>query len=157
MYRVLFVCTGNICRSPTAEAAFRHYVEEKGLADKMEADSAGTQGYHAGDPPNETAIHIARERGISMDGLAARKFKTSDFDEFDLVLAMDKGHFRILDNHRPADGRAELKLFMDFAPEAGVQEVPDPYYGGIEDFERAIDLIERGTLGLISHICDKIY
>ncbi|MEM6780276.1 MAG: low molecular weight protein-tyrosine-phosphatase [Pseudomonadota bacterium] len=156
MYSVLFVCTGNICRSPTAEAVFRHHIEQHDLSDKVTTDSAGTHGYHVGDPPNESAVLVAKERGISMDGLAARKFDASDFDRFDLVLAMDDGHFRILDAHRPSDGKGDLKMFMDFAPGQGVRDVPDPYYGGIEDFEYALNLIEAGSLGLITHIRDRI-
>lgn len=152
MIRVLFVCTGNICRSPTAEAVFRHYVEMEGLSGVIECDSAGTHGYHIGDAPDARAIRSADRRGIPMDGLSARKVRQSDFDQFQWILAMDEGHYTILEEYKSNGGSADVRLFMDFAPERGVKDVPDPYYGGTQDFEHALDLVEAGAKGLLDAV-----
>ncbi len=152
-YGVLFVCTGNICRSPTAEGVFRHYVEERGLAGKFTVDSAGTHGYHIGEPPDRRAIATALARGIRIDDLRARQVLRKDFEIYDLILAMDSSHHDMLDNIRPpGEGGAKLSRFLDFVPEAGLIDVPDPYYGSLRDFEYVLDLIENGVEGLLARL-----
>ncbi|MBI5165725.1 MAG: low molecular weight phosphotyrosine protein phosphatase [Magnetospirillum sp.] len=152
MIKVLFVCTGNICRSPTAEGVFRALVAREGLEAAIGVDSAGTHGYHVGDPPDARSCAAARRRGIAMDDLRARQVRAADFEAFDLVLAMDRGHQRSLAQLCPKGREARLHLFLDFAPHTGVQDVPDPYYGAGGGFERVLDLIEAGSAGLLAHI-----
>jgi protein-tyrosine phosphatase len=152
MIKVLFVCTGNICRSPTAEGVFRHLVREAGLADRIAADSAGTHDYHVGEPPDPRACAAARARGYRIDDLRARKFSPRDFHQFDLVLAMDRGHHRFITRVMPVALAGRLRLFLDFAPELGVQDVPDPYYGSPEGFFEVLDLIEAGARGLLASL-----
>ena len=149
MFRVVFVCTGNICRSPSAEGVFRHMVAEAGLAHRISTDSAGTHDYHVGEPPDPRSCAAARERGYVIADLRARKFSPRDFHHFDLVLAMDRGHQRQLARLMPPARADRLRLFMDYAPELGVTEVPDPYYGGRDGFLRVLDLIEAGARGLL--------
>jgi protein-tyrosine phosphatase len=150
MTRVLFVCMGNICRSPTAEAVVREFArrEAEGLA--LELDSAGTHGYHAGDPPDERAIAAARRRGIDMGGLRARKVEPLDFERFDLVLAMDEAVYGRLAGIAPRERASRLRLFLEYAPELGLRDVPDPYYGGPAGFEEVLDLVEAGARGLVA-------
>jgi len=140
MFRVLFVCTGNICRSPTAEGVFRALVRKAGLEDRIETDSAGTHAYHVGDPPDERAVRAARRRGWDISALRARKVEAEDFETFDLILALDRGHLRLLERMRPKGSRAEVRLFLSDG-----RDVPDPYYGGPADFDHALDLIEEGA------------
>ena len=148
---VLFVCMGNICRSPTAEGVFRHHVNEAGLAAHIETDSAGTHAYHVGDPPDPRAIARASLRGYDLSALRARQFEIRDYHDFELILAMDRGHMAAMERNRPAPARARLHLFLDFAPETILsREVPDPYYGGLTDYDHALDLIEPGVDGLIA-------
>ena len=147
--RVLFVCTGNICRSPTAEGVLRALAGDADLADRIEVDSAGTHGYHVGDPPDPRAIERARLRGYDLSELRARKFEVRDFEDFDLIVAMDRGHHGLLLSLCPTDRAARLHLFQDFATEAGPRDVPDPYYGGIADYDLALDLIEPGAAALL--------
>lgn len=151
-YGVLFVCTGNICRSSTAEGVFRHYVIKNGEEERFFYDSAGTHGYHVGEPPDSRATATALARGIEMHDLRARRFKKQDFDEFDLILAMDEGHYDILESMAPSNGNASLSLFMDYASGMDRSDVPDPYYGSQNDFEYALDLIENGIQGLLKHL-----
>jgi protein-tyrosine phosphatase len=153
---VLFVCTGNICRSPTAEAVLRHLAREAGLDPPLRVDSAGTHGYHAGEPPDERAQEHARRRGYDLQGRRARRIVTQDFAEYDLVLAMDRGHLRILERLCPPQERHKLRLFMEFAPALGVHEVPDPFYGGPEEFERALDMIEAAARGLLESLRTQV-
>ena len=135
----------------------RHYVAERGMAEKFIIDSAGTHGYHLGEPPDHRAIAAARSRGIRMDDLRARRVAPEDFNAFDLVLAMDSGHHHILRGMSDAGrGRAKLSLFLDFTPDSGLSDVPDPYYGGPKDFEYVLDLIETGVEGLLRHIQQEI-
>lgn len=155
-YRVLFVCTGNICRSPTAEGAFRRAVDTAGLAGTVEADSAGTQGYHIGDPPDERSVAAAKARGIDISGLRARRVREADFDAFDLILAMDREHLRHLRAMRREEHRAEVRLFLDFHTELHHKDVPDPYYGERIDFERVLDLVEEANRGLLASIRAKL-
>ena len=149
---VLFVCMGNICRSPTAHGVFRHLVEEQGLSQQIYIDSAGTHAYHVGEPPDGRAQSTAISRGIDMSDLRARRAVENDFEYFDYVLAMDNDNFSILQNLAPPDRLDRLKLFMDFAPHVGEPEVPDPYYGGIKGFEIVFDMIEAASRGLLEDI-----
>lgn len=147
--RVLFVCTGNICRSPTAEGVFRHVVAEAGLVDRFHVDSAGTHGYHVGDPPDARSIAHARRRGYDLSALRARQFTAADYADFDLLLAMDRGHLTIMRRLAPAPDRDRARLFLGCVPECGIDDVPDPYYGDERDFVQALDLIERGSRALL--------
>ena len=147
--KVLMVCTGNICRSPTADGVLRHKLAEAGLEGRVEVDSVGTMDYHAGDPPDARAIQQARLRGYDLSALRARRLRRADFEDFDLILCMDRGHLDTLGRLCPDDRRDRLRLFMDFAPEGSPAEVPDPYYGELADYDYALDLIEPGVAGLI--------
>lgn len=150
---VLFVCTGNICRSPTAEGVLRHKLAAEGLDDRVAVASAGLGDWHVGDPPDPRAIARARLRGYDLTPLRARLFTRDDYHNFDLILAMDQGHLTALTRGRPAGARARVHLFLDFAPEAVIsREVPDPYYGGSADYDHALDLIEPGVEGLIAKL-----
>lgn len=155
MIRVLFVCMGNICRSPTAEGVFRAHVERAGLAGQVEADSAGTHGYHVGAAPDPRAQAAARRRGYDLSRLRARRVTASDFRRFDLILAMDRDNLALLREACPEPEHHRLRLFLDFAREADEDEVPDPYYGGPEDFERVLDLVEDAAAGLIEEIAPR--
>ena len=148
--RVLMVCMGNICRSPTAEAMLRWHVEEAGLADVVEIDSAGTLDYHAGSPPDWRAIEHGERRGLSMRSLRARQVREADFERFDYIFAMDESNLAELRRLAPRGGRARIALLMDCAPEAGIREVPDPYAGGARDFERVLDLVDLACAGFVA-------
>ena len=148
--RVLFVCTGNICRSPTAEGVFRHFAAEVNL--DAVADSAGTRGFHFGQRPDRRAVKAAAARGIDLGGQRARKIEKADFETFDLIVALDHGHLRRLERMRPPDARAEVRLLMEFARDTSLEDVPDPYYGGDDGFEHALDLIEAGVRGIIAEV-----
>ncbi len=145
MTSVLFVCTGNICRSPTAHGVFRHMVAEAGLDGRVEIDSCGTHGYHVGDPPDPRAIETAARRGFDIADLRARAIDPHDFDRFDLLLAMDRGHLRMLDAMTPAGAHGAIRLFLDVMPAGGPSDVPDPYYSGQAAFDHALDLIEQAS------------
>lgn len=149
MTSVLFVCTGNICRSPTAEAVFRQAVERKGVASKFTAQSAGTHGYHVGESPDARAIEKAQARGFSMKGMRAQKVTVQDFDDFDFIIAMDRGHLDILNGMKPADVKANVVLFMDYCTSYKEKDVPDPYYGSDEGFDKVLDIIEDGVEGML--------
>jgi protein-tyrosine phosphatase len=151
MKRVLFVCTGNICRSPTAEGVFRRFVEQAGLEDRIGMDSAGTHGYHVGEPPDPRSQAAASARGYDLSGLRARRFAREDFSRFDLVLAMDRDHHAILSQFAPAGAGHKLRLLMEFARRSGVDEVPDPYYGAPDGFELVLNLVEDAAEGLLDH------
>jgi protein-tyrosine phosphatase len=150
--KILFVCTGNICRSPTAEAVFRHLANEEELGGTVHVDSAGTHSYHVGEPPDDRSAETAELRGYSMAGQTARRVTAQDFDSFDLILAMDRGHLRILEGMAPPHAADKVRLFLDFAPGAGLSDVPDPYYGGAQGFEQVLDLIEAASRGVLAHV-----
>lgn len=150
--RVLFVCMGNICRSPTAEGVFRHLVEEQGLAGKIIIDSAGTHDYHIGDAPDARSQAAAARRGYDLSGLRARQVVRDDFSRFDYVLAMDQANLGLLQQQCPENYRNRLKLFLEFADDGALREVPDPYYGGAQGFEQVLDLVENAGRGLLRAI-----
>jgi protein-tyrosine phosphatase len=150
--RVLFVCMGNICRSPTAEAVARQMAKNGNLGEWLEFDSAGTHGYHIGEPPDRRAIAAGAKRGYDLAKLRARKVDVADFSCFDLVLAMDDANVGFLTEMCPQEHRHRLQRLLDFAPISSVREVPDPYYGNPEGFDRVIDLIEEGVTGLLSKL-----
>jgi protein-tyrosine phosphatase len=152
MIRVLFVCMGNICRSPTAQGVFRHLVEREGLDHLIATDSAGTIDYHAGKPPDRRARETAQRRGLDLSDLRARQAKAADFDTFDYVIAMDRDNYADLRRLCPEGQEAKLHLFMDFAPHLEAREVPDPYYGGPAGFDRVFDMVEQASLGLLERI-----
>lgn len=152
MVKVVFVCTGNICRSPTAEAVLRHMVADAGLAKRIHIESAGTHDYHIGDPPDPRSQKHAAKRGYDLSAQRARQVAESDFAEFDYVLAMDRGHLRLLLDAAPAHLRERIRLFMEFAPNFKLADVPDPYYGGAGGFEAVLDMIEEGSRNLLAMI-----
>lgn len=152
MISVVFVCMGNTCRSPTAEVVFRHYVEDAGLSGQIRIDSAGTHNYHIGDPPDLRAQQAARQRGYDMSGLRGRQVSVSDFHRFDYVLAMDRANLAILQRLAPPDSDTQLRLFLEYARHYTEREVPDPYYGGADGFERVLDMAEDAAEGLLQHI-----
>ena len=152
MIKVLFVCTGNICRSPTAEGVFRHLVEAEGLAHALHADSAGTHGYHIGEAPDPRSIAAAKARGFDLSALRARRVQRDDFQAFDFILAMDREHVAHLQAMRPNDARAEVKLFLDYYPGGTLQDVPDPYYGDRPGFDHVLDLVEETSRALINSL-----
>jgi len=153
---ILFVCTGNICRSPTAEGVFRHRVRQAGLEHLFLIDSAGVASYHIGDPPDARSIQAAKKRGFEIHDLRARAVKKSDFEEFDFILAMDEGHFHALERMKPAGARAEIAMFLDFVEDhRKSSDVPDPYYGGPTDFALVLDLVEDGVEGLLVYLRNK--
>ena len=145
MQRVLFVCTGNICRSSTAEGVFRHMVAEAGLADRIATDSAGLEGWHVGNPPDPRSIQAAARRGVGISDLRARLLKLEDFDRFDLLLAMDDGHHRDMLRRATREQRDKVRMFMEAAAGHPAPTVPDPYYGGPDGFETVLDMIEEGA------------
>ncbi len=152
MVNVLFVCMGNICRSPTAQGVFENLVELEQLGDKIYIDSAGTHAYHIGEAPDPRAISAAAQRHINISDQTARKVKSDDFERFDYVLAMDKDNLNMLDAICPAKPKAKVSLFLDFAKHAGESEVPDPYYGGANGFEHVLDLVQAASEGLLEDI-----
>jgi protein-tyrosine phosphatase len=147
---VLFVCMGNICRSPTAEGVFRHRVAAAGLAERVIIDSAGTHGYHIGEPPDARSMEYAAKRGYDLSAQRSRKVTASDFEKFDHVLAMDHDNLRLLEADCPPQHRHKLALFMAHAGNSGSDVVPDPYYGGGKGFDLVLDYIEDASDGLIT-------
>lgn len=151
--RILFVCMGNICRSPTAEGVMRRLVEDAGLDGRVEIESAGTGGWHAGEPPDRRATLAARRRGITLEG-AARQIRGADFRDFDLVIALDRANLRELLAIAPDEEAAEkIRLLREFDPRAGGDlDVPDPYYGGDRGFETVLDMVEAACRGLLDEL-----
>jgi protein-tyrosine phosphatase len=160
--RVLFVCLGNICRSPTAEGVLRQLAAQRAPGLELEVDSAGTADYHIGAAPDPRSQRAALRRGIDLSGLRARQVTAEDFERFDYILAMDRQNLRELQSLKPKNSRAEVKLFLEFAPgaaapgaaapQAGSLEVPDPYYGGDQDFERVLDLAAAASRGFLDSL-----
>ncbi len=143
---LLFICTGNICRSPTAEAVMRHKAEAAGLAERLTIDSAGTEDWNVGLPPSRLAVECAQDKGYSMAALTARQLRIADFHDFDRIFAMDRGHLRALKRLKPDESAAQIELFLSRS------EVPDPYFGTRADYERTLDLIETGTERILSEL-----
>ena len=152
--RVLFVCMGNICRSPTAEGVFRYHAEQAGMTAQLEIDSAGTHAYHMGEPPDRRARTAAERRGMSLDNIYARRVTTEDFERFDYIIAMDEDNLARLHDESPEGHHSELRLFLEFS-DGDEREVPDPYYGGAAGFERVLDLVEAASRGLLETLSHK--
>jgi protein-tyrosine phosphatase len=156
--RVLFVCLGNICRSPTAEGVFRHLLEQEAPELQIEVDSAGTADYHVGAPPDPRSQRAALRRGIDLSEARARQVTLEDFTRFDLILAMDRSNLHTLEAIRPERSDARLQLFLEYAPDVGRLEMPDPYYGGASGFEEVLDLAaaaSRGLLAALHHVAQQ--
>ena len=149
--KVLFVCMGNICRSPTAHGVFRELVRKQGLEDAIAIDSAGTHNYHAGNPPDSRSQATAQQRGVDLSDLRARRFVSADFLEFDYVIGMDHGNIADMRAIRPADARGRLQLMLEYSDRFTQAEVPDPYFGD-DGFELVFDMIDDAALGLLDHI-----
>jgi len=147
--KVLFVCMGNICRSPTAEGVFLKLIQERRLDEYFTVDSAGTHAYHVGDAPDLRAQSAARDRGVELSSLRARKVELGDFEDFDFVLAMDDDNFSLLAKACPEQFKDKIKYFLDYAPHLKEREVPDPYYGGKYGFERVLDMVEDASAGFL--------
>jgi protein-tyrosine phosphatase len=154
-FAVLFVCMGNICRSPTAEAVFRRLVATAGGGLRVHVDSAGTHAYHVGDPPDRRAQAAGARRGYDLSAVRARQLAPGDFERFDFVLFMDERNRRDAARILPVMPRAHVALLLDFAAEAGHREVPDPYYGGPQQFEEVLDLIEAAARGLLTELARR--
>ena len=150
--RVLFVCMGNICRSPTAEGVFSSMVKEQDIADQFDIDSAGTHAYHIGEAPDLRAQKAAKDRGIQLSHIKARKVVYGDFEDFDYLLAMDDDNYEILMQASPEQFKEKVKYFLEFAPDLDTRQVPDPYYGGKYGFERVLDMVENASLGFLNSL-----
>jgi protein-tyrosine phosphatase len=154
-YRLLFVCLGNICRSPAAENIMTHLVQQAGLGDQILCDSAGTAAYHTGEPPDRRMTAAAAKQGITLTG-SARPFSAQDFQTFDLILAMDRDNYRdILGRDPQGKYRHSVKMMLDFRQNYTVTEVPDPYYGGSDGFDYVIELLTDACEGLLEHLCQE--
>lgn len=153
---VLFVCLGNICRSPTAEVVFRERVKVAGLEGRIRIDSAGTGDWHIGRAPDPRTQQAALRRGYPMDALRARQVSPADFAEFDWVLAMDNANLADLEAMRPASCEGTLARFLDYAQNSSEHEVPDPYYGGEDGFDKVLNLIEDGADGLLNRVREQL-
>lgn len=150
--RVLFICMGNICRSPTAEGVFRRLVQERGLEARFVIDSAGTHAYHVGAPPDRRAVEAAARRGVDLSSLRAREVDAEDFERFDWLLVMDEDNYeRLMQRCKPGH-RDKVRLFLEYAPQTGRRMVPDPYYGGANAFEEVLDLVEQAAEGLLDSL-----
>lgn len=150
--RILFVCLGNICRSPTAEVVFRAVAAREAPDLHLELDSAGTAAYHVGQAPDQRTRAAALRRGYDLSTLRARVVESGDFDQFDLILAMDRENLSELRERAPQAAQERIRLFLEFAPELGASDVPDPYYGAANGFEEVLDLVEAASRGLIRHL-----
>ena len=150
--RVLFVCMGNICRSPTAEGVLRKLIEERAPGFDVQIDSAGTHAYHVGEPPDPRAQRAAKRRGVDLSAQRARRVTDRDFAHFELVLAMDEQNRDALLEICPPEHRGRVRLLLEFAPHVGRSDVPDPYYGGSNGFEHVLDLVEEAAAGVLEHL-----
>lgn len=155
-YSVLFVCMGNICRSPTADGVFRQKVADQGLASLVQVDSAGTHNYHPASPPDVRAQAAARRRGYDLSGLRARQITDADYAAFDLILAMDWDNLALLQDDCPAEHQHKLRRLTEFCQHANSPVVPDPYYGGVQGFETVLDLVEDACDGLLVHVRSQV-
>lgn len=153
--KILFVCMGNICRSPTAEIVFRQIIAREAPDLGIEIDSAGTAAYHVGSPPDSRTRQAALRRGYDMSALRARVVEPQDFNRFDLILAMDRQNLDDLQQRAPANARERIRLFLEFDPDGVTAEVPDPYYGDANGFEEVLDLVEAASRGLLQHVRGK--
>ena len=151
-YRVLFVCMGNICRSPTAHGVFRHMVKAQGMAHQVQVDSAGTHNYHPGSPPDPRSQHHAVQRGYDLSDLRARQIQDADFERYDLILAMDWDNLALVQAECPDEHQAKVRRLTEFCLTQTNPVVPDPYYGGTNGFEKVLDLVEDACEGLIRHV-----
>lgn len=151
--KLLFICMGNICRSPTAKGVFDAVLSRAGV--QFESDSAGTHSYHVGHPPDPRAVQMAFSRGIDISGDRARRVTVEDFQRFDVIYVMDRHNLEILERMKHAAGRARVELIMGLAPEYGHDEVPDPYYGGDEGFRRVLDMLEAAAENLVRDLSDR--
>lgn len=149
---VLFVCLGNICRSPTAHAVFQSMVDSEGLSHQIAVDSAGTGDWHLGHAPDQRTCAVASERGYDMSELRSRLVEAEDFNRFDYIIAMDNENLSNLHAMRPGDYEGQLGLFLDYSQQSEQAEVPDPYYGGDNGFAMVLDLVEEASAGLLAHI-----
>jgi protein-tyrosine phosphatase len=155
-FSILFCCMGNICRSPTAEGVVRQLLRTRASELFIELDSAGTHDYHIGAAPDVRAVQAAQRRGIDLAGLRARQVLADDFTRFDLVLAMDEQNLADLRRIAPVDSHPRIKLVMDYAPELGVCNVPDPYYGSARGFEEVLDLLQAASEGLLADLLTRL-
>ncbi|MBK7356095.1 low molecular weight protein-tyrosine-phosphatase [Propionivibrio sp.] len=155
MIKILFVCMGNICRSPTAEGVFRHMLCENKLEDLVDVDSAGTHGYHVGEAPDLRTQRAAARRGYDLSGIRARKVAPQDIEYFDLILAMDRNSLEALLLVCPPDRTDRLGLFMDYSKNFDDEEVPDPYYGLGQGFDLVLDMVEDATSGLVEFVKER--
>ncbi len=151
MYKILFVCTGNICRSPTAEGVMQHLLSQQDIQG-VSLDSAGTHSYHVGEPPDPRSIAAAQKRGIELAHLRARKVTAADFDQFNLILACDQGHYQNLQVLQPSNSRAQLELYLPYVGIAQPKDIPDPYYGSHRDFEYVLDLLQQASEKLMRKV-----
>jgi protein-tyrosine phosphatase len=154
--KVLFVCLGNICRSPTAHAVFQSQVDQAGLGNRIQVDSAGTGEWHLGKPPDKRSSSVASMRGYDMSSLRARQVSSGDFEEFDYILAMDNTNLADLQSMEPTGYQGILDLFLSFDKQSDFTEVPDPYYGGTDGFDRVLDLVEAAASNLLAHIEERL-
>ena len=154
MIKILFVCMGNICRSPTAHAVMQNKISTQGLSALILADSAGTHAYHVNEPPDSRAVALANAKGIGMDSIRARKIAINDYDDFDYILAMDDDNLELLNYYAPQNHAAEIRLFLSFINASSGEKtiVPDPYYGGDLGFSTVFDLVDQGCDALIEHL-----
>jgi len=150
--KVLFVCMGNICRSPTAEGVFSALVKEQKVDNQFELDSAGTHAYHVAEAPDLRAEKAAKDRSVDISYIRARKVVFGDFEDFDYILAMDKDNYQILMQACPDHYKDKVKYFLEYAPHLDTLEVPDPYYGGKYGFERVLDMVEDASVGFLNSL-----
>jgi len=153
---VLFVCTGNICRSPTAEGVLRAHARKRGVLERLRIDSAGTHDYHVGEAPDPRSIEHAARRGYDLKSLRARQVAASDFRDFGWILAMDRGHLRMLNAVAPAETDSRVQLFLEHSALWRGLEVPDPYYGGVQGFETVLDMVEEASERLLDAVLDEV-